>query len=89
MATGLGKVQPEWRTGVPAPGNDPPEVVASVKAFLDGKPLQVTRATLAPLFIGFYVVEIQLPPVANAGASELHISADGQESNRVQLVMEP
>ncbi len=89
MATGLGKVRPEWRTGVPAPADDPPEVVASVKAFLDGKPLQVTRATLAPLFVGFYVVEIQLPPVTNAGASVLHISADGQESNRVQLVIEP
>jgi uncharacterized protein (TIGR03437 family) len=89
MATGLGKVKPEWRTGIPAPADDPPEVVATVRAFLDGKPLQVTRATLAPLFIGFYVVEIQLPPVANAGASVLHISADGQESNRVQLVMEP
>ncbi len=89
MATGLGKVQPEWRTGIPAPADDPPEVVATVRAFLDGKPLQVTRATLAPLFIGFYVVEIQLPPITNAGASVLHISADGQESNRVQLVIEP
>jgi uncharacterized protein (TIGR03437 family) len=89
MATGLGKVRPEWHTGIPAPADDPPEVVASVRAFLDGKPLQVTRATLAPLFIGFYVVEIQLPSITNAGASVLHISADGQESNRVQLVIEP
>jgi uncharacterized protein (TIGR03437 family) len=89
MATGLGKVRPEWRTGVPAPSDDPPEVVATVRAFLDGKPVQVTRATLAPLFIGFYVVEIQLPPIVNAGASVFHISADGQESNRVQLVIEP
>jgi len=89
MATGLGQVRPEWHTGIPAPADDPPEVVASVRAFLDGKPLQVTRATLAPLFVGFYVVEIQLPPIANAGVSLLHISADGQESNRVQLVFEP
>jgi uncharacterized protein (TIGR03437 family) len=89
MATGLGQVRPEWRTGVPAPADDPPEVVAPVKAYLDGKPVQVTRATLAPLFIGFYVVEIQLPAIANAGVSVLHISADGQESNRVQLVIEP
>ena len=89
MATGLGKVRPEWRTGIPAPADDPPEVVASVKAFLDGRPVPVTRATLAPLFIGFYVVEIQLPLVTNAGPSVLHISADGQESNRVQLVIEP
>jgi uncharacterized protein (TIGR03437 family) len=89
MATGLGKVRPEWRTGIPAPADDPPEVAATVRAFLDGRPVQVNRATLAPLFIGFYVVEIQLPAVTNAGASVLHISVDGQESNRVQLVMEP
>jgi uncharacterized protein (TIGR03437 family) len=89
MATGLGKVQPQWQTGVPAPADNPPEVVATVRAFLDGKPLQVTRATLAPLFIGFYVIEIQLPQIANIGPSVLHISADGQESNRVQIVIEP
>jgi uncharacterized protein (TIGR03437 family) len=89
MATGLGKVRPDWHTGVAAPADDPPEVVATVRATLDGKPLQVTRATLAPQFIGFYVVEIQLPPIVNAGLSVLSISADGQESNRVQILIEP
>jgi uncharacterized protein (TIGR03437 family) len=89
MATGLGKVRPDWPTGVAAPPDNPPEVVANVKAFLGGKPLEVTRATLAPLFIGFYVIEIQLPQVTNAGPSVLHVSADGQESNRVQIVIEP
>jgi|SRR5208283_4817970 len=89
LATGLGKVLPNWPAGVQAPLEDPPAVVASVKVFLDGAPLQVTRATLAPGYIGFYVVEAQLPALTNAGTAELHLSADGQESNRVQIVIEP
>ncbi len=89
LATGLGKVQPNWPTGMPAPLEDPPAVVAPVKVFLDGEPLQVTGATLAPGYVGFYLVEAQLPAITNAGTSELHLSADGQESNRVQLTIGP
>ena len=89
LATGLGKVRPEWPTNLPAPHQNPPEVAASVKVYLDGSPLEVTRATLAPDFIGFYLLEAQLPPIANLGTSELYINAEGQESNRVQIVVEP
>lgn len=89
MATGLGKVRPSWPAGTPAPLADPPAVETSVKAFLDGNPVQVTRATLAGGYVGFYVVEVQLPLIANMGSHSLYISADGQESNRVQLVLEP
>jgi uncharacterized protein (TIGR03437 family) len=60
-----------------------------VQAYLDGAPLQVTRATLAPGHIGFYLVELQLPSVTNAGMSELHLNVDGRESNRVQILIEP
>jgi hypothetical protein len=35
------------------------------------------------------LVELQLPPITNAGMSELHLSADGQESNKVQIWIEP
>jgi uncharacterized protein (TIGR03437 family) len=51
--------------------------------------VQVTRAALAPGYIGFYLIEVQLPALVNAGAAELYIAADGQESNRVQVVLEP
>jgi len=71
-----------------APLEDPPAVVAAVKVFLDGAPLQVTRATLAGLH-RFYLVEAQLPALTNAGTAELHVSADGQDSNPVQIVIEP
>jgi uncharacterized protein (TIGR03437 family) len=89
MATGLGRVTPDWPTGLQAPLTGPPSVIAPVKAYLDGTPLQVTQATLAPGHIGFYLVEVQLPAITNMGTSELYISADGQNSNRVQIVVEP
>ena len=89
MATGLGRVTPDWPTGMQAPLTNPPAVNAAVKVFLDGTALQVTRATLAPGHVGFYVVEVQLPAINNAGTSELYINAGGQDSNKVQVVMEP
>jgi uncharacterized protein (TIGR03437 family) len=88
-ATGLGRVRPEWPAGVLAPLDNPPAVVAQITASLDGSPLQVTRATLVPGFVGFYLIELQLPLIVNAGQSELFISADGQESNHVQVVIDP
>ncbi len=89
FATGLGKVRPEWPAGVATPLQNPPVVTAGVKAFLDGAPLQVTKATLAPGYVGFYLIEVQLPVVANFGSSQLYLNVDGQESNRVQLIIEP
>lgn len=88
LATGLGKVRPDWQGGVPAP-ESAPAVVASVQAFLDGAAVQVTRATLSPGHIGFYLVELQLPSITNAGASELHLTVDGHESNHVPVWIEP
>jgi uncharacterized protein (TIGR03437 family) len=89
MATGLGKVKPDWPAGVPAPMTGSPAVVANVKASLDGAPVQVTRAELAGGYVGFYVVELQLPSITNAGTSELHLTVEGQDSNKVQIYIEP
>jgi uncharacterized protein (TIGR03437 family) len=72
-----------------APLENPPVVAASVKAYLDRVPVPVTHAALAPGYIGFYLIEVQLPALVNAGPAELYITADGQESNRVQVVLEP
>ncbi len=87
-ATGLGKVTPDWPTGMPARVDNPPEVAATIRAFVNGAPVPVTRATLAGGFIGFYVVEVQLPAINNSGPAELYITADGVESNRVQFLIE-
>jgi len=89
LATGLGRVTPEWPTGVPAPVDSPPAVVAPVTAFLDGTPIRVIGATLAPTFVGNYLVELEIPAIVNRGANELRIVVNGEESNRVKLYLEP
>jgi uncharacterized protein (TIGR03437 family) len=88
LATGLGRVRPAWPTGVAAPLEAPPSVVVPVRAYLNGTPLEVTRATLAPGYIGWYLVEIRLPSVVDTGSAELFIEAGGQESNRVGIHLE-
>lgn len=89
LAAGLGRVRPEWPTGTPAPVDNPPRVAAAVRAYLDRQPVEVTRAVLAPGYIGFYLIEIQLPKLVNYGPAELYIEADGQPSNRVRVYIEP
>ena len=88
LATGLGKVKPNWPTGIAAPLQNAPAVVANVQAFLDRVPVEVTRATLAPGYVGLYLIELQLPALVNSGPAELSLVVDGQESNRVRLDLE-
>ena len=87
LLNGLGKVRPDWQTGVEPPKDNPPEVVAKVQSYLDRSEVPVDRATLAPGYVGYYLVEVQLPVVANYGAMEFYVAADGHESNRVQIVI--
>ena len=61
---------------------------APVTAFLDGTPVQVTRAVLAPGYVGYYLVELQIPAIVNRGTSELRIVMNGEESNRVRLYLD-
>jgi uncharacterized protein (TIGR03437 family) len=89
FATGLGRVMPDWPTGVPAPRDAPPVVRGTVNAFLDGAPLVVNSATLAPGFIGYYLVELRLPALVNRGAAELRLVMDGEASNSVRVYLEP
>jgi len=90
FATGLGAVQPPWPAGVPTPLDGQPHTVAAqVKATLDGVSIPVTRAALAPGYVGFYLIEVQLPPLTNFGPAQLSVTADGRESNPVQVLIEP
>jgi len=89
LATGLGRVTPDWPTGLAAPLADSPHVAATVRAYLDKVPLQVTQAVLAPGYVGFYLIEVQLPRIVNAGPAELVLEAEGQQSNRVRLYIQP
>jgi uncharacterized protein (TIGR03437 family) len=89
LTTGLGQVRPDWPAGVPGPLANSPEVIAPVRAYLDRAPVEVTRAVLAPGYIGLYLVEIQLPALVNAGPAEFYIESEGHESNRVRVWIEP
>lgn len=89
LATGLGRVNPDWPTATPGPAENPPEVVAPVTAYLGGEPLQVTRAVLAPGYIGYYLVEVEIPPIVSYGPAQLWIQAGSQASNRVRVYIEP
>jgi uncharacterized protein (TIGR03437 family) len=87
LATGLGRVTPDWPAGVPAPLENAPRVNAPVRVLLDRVPLPVLRATLAPGYAGFYLVEFEVPTVLSVGPAELVIEAGGRESNRTSLVL--
>jgi uncharacterized protein (TIGR03437 family) len=89
LATGLGRVNPDWPAGVEAPVANPPSVIAKVTAHLDRIPVPVTRAVLAPQYTGFYLVELELPRIVNYGPVELHLEAGGNTSNRVRVYIEP
>jgi uncharacterized protein (TIGR03437 family) len=88
LATGLGRVTPDWPSGMPAPVDSPPKVQGAVTAFLDGTPIPVVRATLAPGYVGYYLIELGIPAIVNRGSAELRVVADGVESNRVRLYLE-
>jgi uncharacterized protein (TIGR03437 family) len=88
LATGFGQVKPDWPTGLEAPLKDPPRVAATVHAYLNGSPVEVTQASLAPGYVGFYLIEIRIPRITDAGPAELYLDAEGQQSNRVRLYVE-
>lgn len=88
LAGGLGRVEPQWPTGMPAPLENVPRVVSPVRVLLDGAPVEVTRATLAPGYVGYYLVEVRLPEFLNTGAAELVVESEGNPSNRVRVYID-
>jgi uncharacterized protein (TIGR03437 family) len=89
LASGLGRVTPDWPTGVAAPIEHAPRVAGKVRVYLDRAPVEVTRAELAPGYVGFYLVEIVVPKISNYGPAELYLDVDGAPSNRVRVYIEP
>ena len=89
MAAGLGRVEPAWPAGKPAPLENAPHVVAPVRVVFDRVPLEPLRATLAPGYVGLYLVEFQVPTLVNAGAVEIYLEAGARASNRSRLFVEP
>lgn len=89
LAAGLGAVDPVWPTGLAAPVDSPPRVVATVSAYLDGSPLRVLDAALAGGYVGAYWVEVELPMAFQGGLGRLVIEAGGNRSNAVGLLLAP
>ncbi len=89
LATGLGRVDPEWIAGREAPVENPPKVTAPVRVVLDGEALEVTRATLAPGYVGFYLIEAEIRGILSHGTAELYLEVDGRPTNRVRVYIEP
>ena len=81
--------QPDWPAGMPAPADHPPAVIAPVRVLVDGQPAKVTRAVLAPGYVGFYLVEFDTPEFLNAGVAEITVQAAGQDSNPVRIYTMP
>jgi uncharacterized protein (TIGR03437 family) len=88
LSTGLGRVTPDWPTGIAGPVENPPKVAATVNVLLDGQPVEVTKAVLAP-YIGYYLVEIEVPKIVNYGPAELYLQVGTQASNHVRVYIEP
>jgi len=61
--------------------------VAPIDAVEQDEVEEIRSAT--PGYIGFYLVEVQLSEIVNAGPAELYIEAGGQPSNRVRIYLQP
>lgn len=93
LASGLGRVSPQWTAGTPAtasasPG-ETPAVAVPIRVWLDATPLEVIHASLAPGYVGYYLVQVRLPDVLDAGRAELFFQAGNSLTNRVRLYIEP
>lgn len=85
LLSGLGKVEPAWPAGIAAPKANAPRVVASVRVWLDGKTLEVSKAELAGGYVGFYAVETRLPPILDTAVLPLIVEAAGRFSNTILI----
>jgi uncharacterized protein (TIGR03437 family) len=89
LATGLGRVQPDWPTGLAAPLENPPRTARPVRAYLNGIPLKVVSASLAGGYIGTYMVQAEVPTMLNFGVGELTLEVGGRLSNAVRIFTQP
>ena len=89
LASGLGRVTPDWPTGVAAPLENAPRVAGNVQVYLDRAPVEVTRAELAPGIRGILFGGNHHPKISNYGPAELYLDVDGASSNRVRVYIEP
>ena len=80
--SGLGAAAKSVTTG-DAPPSPAPETIARPEVRIDGQPVTMSWAGLAPGFVGLNAVNAQVPAGLSAGVHQLQIIAAGVASNTV------
>ncbi len=81
--TGLGDVTPQPNLGTAAPASPVSTTVAATTASVAGQTASVQFSGLAPLYVGLYQVNVQIPSGVASGPQSLTISAAGATSKPV------
>ncbi len=90
FATGLGPVNPAVLSGQPGATAEPlNRTVAPISVLINGEPVEVLFAGLAPGFVGLYQVNARVPQSISAGTEvNLQLQIGGQESNTVTIAVQ-
>jgi hypothetical protein len=72
FCTGLGAVTPAAITGA-LPASPVPQTTVKPSVLIDGQPVNMLWAGLAPGFVGLYQVNAQVPATLTAGAHQLQL----------------
>jgi uncharacterized protein (TIGR03437 family) len=86
-ATGLGSIVPPVTTGAAASLSALSIAAGQVIATVDGEAAIVTFAGLAPGTLGFYQVNVLIPPDTKAGLVPIVTSINGQASSPVMILV--
>ena len=85
FATGLGAVDPAVLSGAGAPRSPLSWTLTVPRVEVAGRDAKVVFSGLAPLFVGLYQVNAELPNDLTTGVHTLHIEAQGVRGNDVLL----
>jgi uncharacterized protein (TIGR03437 family) len=86
--SGLGATDRQVASGVPAPAIEPlARITTPTTVTLNGNPVDVGFAGLAPGQVGLYRIDLTVPPDASPGDLMLSVSQNGFTSNTVLLTV--
>jgi uncharacterized protein (TIGR03437 family) len=88
--SGLGATDPVVASGVQAPATEPlARITSAATVTLNGNPMSVGYAGLAPRQVGLYRIDLTVPLDAAPGDLKLSVSQNGLSSNTVLLTVGP
>ncbi len=86
FCTGLGALTRPVPSGYPPPA-PPPQTVSTPTVMVGGLPAAIIYSGLAPLLVGVYQINFQVPFGVTAGSQPLEIILDGAKSNVAQIAI--